>query len=149
MNDVYENAGLNNIQTVVLNYTDMQTGGKLDADGQIEICEVPAGGAIDLAFVTVLTDLAGATDIVANIGYDAADPDELIDALDLDGLTKTAINTGTSFNDGTTDNTVNLVVNNTATAKSVVLDIGGTVGDLTAGKIIAGVRVLDLAALAG
>ena len=136
-------------QYVRLKYTDVQSGGKLDSDGQIEIGTLAPGGICDLGGVIVHTAAAGASDIVANIGYDAADPDEIVDALDLDGLTKATFNTGTDFNDGTTANTVNVLVNNTASAKSIVVDIAGTVADLTAGEWTFLVRTYDLQNIAG
>ena len=135
-------------QDVRLKYTDVQSGGKLDGDGQMNFGTLPPGGFVDVAGVIVHTAAAGATDIVANIGYDAADPDELIDGLDLDGLTKAVYNTGTAFNDGTTDNTVNADVNDTASAKTITLDIAGTVADLTAGEWTFLVRVFDPTQLA-
>lgn len=130
-------------QYVRLTYTDVQSGGKLDGDGQINFGTQPPGAIVDLAGVIVHTAAAGASDIVANIGYDAADPDEFIDGLDLDGLTKATYNTGTDFNDGTTANTINAVVNNTASAKTITLDIAGTVANLTAGEWTFLVRVTD------
>lgn len=139
------NEALNGFSDYIrFNYLDLQTTGFLStlvAANQRKFASVPAGGAVEVAAVYVITAAAGASDIVLDVGTTGADPDDFIDALDLDGLTKAAYNTGdvltTSGDDGT------LFVNNSASALPVYIEVGGTVGSLTAGEWIVAIRVLD------
>ena len=126
-------AGFNNCHR--FNYTNLKTTGYLSTIGaanQRVIGSVPSGGAVNIVGFIQVTDPAGATDITADVGVTAADPDDFIDALDVDGLTKAAYNSGdvltTSGDDGT------LYVNNSASAVDIIMEINGTVADLTAGE---------------
>jgi hypothetical protein len=118
-----------------LSYKDLKTAGflaTLGAANQVIIGYVPSGGAVSVCSVCKITSAAGASDIVFDVGVTGADPDDFIDALDADALTKAAYNTGdvltTSGDDGT------LYVNNTASAVPIYLEVGGTVANLTAGE---------------
>lgn len=124
-------------------HVDLNTTGFLSTIGaanQFRIGSLPAGGAVtNIAFYQI-TDPAGATDLTADVGWTGADPDELIDNLDVDGLTKAAYNTGDGFTGeaGTTDplGVTNAVVNNTASAVDLLVEFNGTVASLTAGEWI-------------
>lgn len=124
-----------------LSYKDLKTTGflaNLGAANQVKIGSLPAGGAVTNIVFYQVTDPVGASDLTADIGWTAADPDELIDNLDVDGLTKAAYNTGDGFTGeaGTTDplGVTNAVVNNTASAVDILLEFNGTVASLTAGE---------------
>ena len=115
--------------------------------GQVTIAQIPAGGIVTRVAVYEKTTHAGtSTDLTLDVGTTSGDPDEFIDALDLDGLTKVAFNTGESFNDGTTANTVNGVVNNTASAVDVLAEVNFT-NTVTAGEYIICLEILDPAKL--
>lgn len=96
---------------------------------------LPAGAVVNFAAVYVNTAAAGASDITLNVGTTSGDPDEMIDALDLDALTKVAFNTGDTFAVTATGATVGPIgtVNNTASAVPIYAKLGGTVSSLTAG----------------
>jgi len=126
------------------NYLDLQRTGYLSTIGaanQRVIAQVPAGGAVSVACFYEVTGAGTATDITADVGVTAADPDDFIDALDVDGLTKAAYNTGdvltTSGDDGT------LYVNNSTSAVDVLMEINGTISSLTAGEWIIGLNIWD------
>jgi hypothetical protein len=122
-------------------YKDLKTTGFLSTIGaanQVKIGSLPSGGAVTNVTLTQITDPVGATDLTADVGWTGADPDELIDALDVDALTKAVYNTGDGFTGeaGTTDpvGVTNAAVNNTASAVDILLEFNGTVGSLTAGE---------------
>ncbi len=126
------------------NYLDLQRAGYLSTIGaanQRVIGVVPPGGAVNVCCFYQVTDPAGATDITADVGVTAADPDDFIDALDVDALTQAAYNTGdvltTSGDDGT------IYVNNSASPVSILMEINGAVSSLTAGEWLIGFNVFD------
>ncbi len=125
-------------------YQDLQRTGYLTTIGaanQRAIAVVPPGGAVNVCCFYEVTGAGTATDITADVGVTAADPDDFIDALDVDGLTKAAYNTGdvltTSGDDGT------LYVNNTTSAVTVLMEINGTISSLTAGEWIIALNIFD------
>lgn len=133
------------------NYRDLQSTGWLSTIGaanQRVIGNHPAGGGITRVAFYQVTDPAGATDLTIDVGTTTADPDEFIDNLDVDGLTKASYNTGDAFigtdsGAATTSNVINMVVNNTASDKDIIMEFNGTVGSLTAGEWIVAWHVLD------
>ena len=127
-----------------LSYKDLKTTGflaTLGAANQVIIGYVQAGGAVNVCCVNQITDPAGTSDIVFDVGVTGADPDDFIDALDVDAMTKAVYNTGdvltTSGDDGT------LYVNNTAAAVPIYLEVGGTVASLTAGEWVIAWQAFD------
>jgi len=118
--------------------TDPFNGETLGTAGQLPIASIPAGGAVELAGVFESTALAGATDIVLDVGTTAGDPDEFIDALDVDGMTAPVFNSG----DGFTGNQSQAVPYQAAT--TILAEVGGTTASLTAGNIVIGLRIIDL-----
>ncbi len=127
-----------------LSYKDLKATGFLStlvAANQRIIGYVPAGGAVSVCAVNQVTDPAGAADIVFDVGVTGADPDDFIDALDVDAMTKAVYNTGdvltTAGDDGT------LYINNTAAAVPIYLEVGGTVASLTAGEWIIAWKTFD------
>lgn len=115
--------------------------------GQVTIAIIPAGGAMELVIVDEETALVGSTSMVIDVGTTAGDPDEFIDALDVDGMTVPVANTGdlmvqsvatTTFKGGA------LPVKFVAADTPVILEVSdAAVASLTAGKIIIGMRILN------
>ena len=110
---------------------------------QVTIATIPAGGAVELAYVYEETALAGASDITLDVGTTAGDPDEFIDALDVDALTAPAYNTGDAFT--TAESVANKLILAGATNSStdVLVEWNGTVASLTAGRVVIGLRIID------
>lgn len=115
----------------------------LATGNQVTVATLPPGGVITRAAVFEITTSAGtSTDLVLDVGTTAGDPDECIDALDLDGLTKAAFNTG----DVLINTAAGYVINNTASAINVQAEVNFT-GTVTAGKWIICLEILDPAKL--
>jgi hypothetical protein len=108
---------------------------------------IPAGGGVDVAVVYEAEALAGATDITLNVGTTSGDPDEFIDNLDVDAMSAPVANTGDALVQSAGNTTIaggSLPVGLTQTDATVYYKFGGTTGDLTAGKVIIGLRIFDL-----
>ncbi len=115
------------------NYADLATTGFLSTIGaanQKQVGSLPPGGIIDTAVLYQVTDPAGATDLTIDFGTTAGDPDELIDAGDVDAATQVIWNTG----DALTSNTLNGYVNNTTAALPLYMEFNGTHASLSAGE---------------
>lgn len=120
-----------------LDYLDMIS---IGTAGQVTIATIPAGGAMEMVGVLEETAVAGTTTLVIDIGTTAGDPDEFIDALDVAAMTVPVFNTGDAFTTGYTQ-----VVGATATAAPVLLEItDANIADATAGKLVIGMRIIDL-----
>ena len=112
------------------------------SSNQVTIGKIPAGGGVKQVVVHEATALAGASDITLDVGTTAGDPDELIDALDVDAMTAPVYNTGDLFeasNAGGID-----LVGLTNTDTDIVAEWNGTVASLTAGKVVVSVTVVNL-----
>jgi hypothetical protein len=138
---------------IKFDYLDLQTSGFLSTIGaanQRKIGSLPAGGIIDLVAVINTVAEAGASDLTLDVGVTSADPDDGIDNLDLDGLTKATFNTGDNFAVTATGATVGPIgiINNTASAVNVLMELNGTVSSLTAGEWVIAWRQLDIGSLA-
>jgi hypothetical protein len=119
----------------------------LATGNQVKVATLPAGGVVTQAAVfEVVTSAGTSTDLVLDVGTTAGDPDEFIDALDLDGLTKAAFCTGDGFTAGGDAGTLNGVVNNTASALDIVAEVNFT-GTVTAGEWLIALTILDPSAL--
>ena len=114
---------------------------------QVTIGEIPAGGAVLYVGVFEATALAGASVITLDVGTTAGDPDEFIDALDVDGMSVPVFNTGdlmvksaatTTFLGGA------LPVGAAQTATDIVCEWNGTVASLTAGEVVIGIKYANL-----
>lgn len=119
------------------------SGETLATAGQLVIASKPAYGAVYLAGVAETVALAGASNITFDVGTTAGDPDEYIDALDVDAMSAPVFNTGDAFNDGTTAGVIN-VVDGTNAAEDIILEVNGTTGDLTAGEVVIGLGIANL-----
>lgn len=120
----------------VFDYTDITNIGD---GGQKTIAQIPAGGAVECAVVYEATALTGATNITLDVGTTAGDPDEFIDGLDVDAMTAPVANTGDSFT-GNQNQPVGL----TNSATDILAEFNGSTGALTAGKVVIGLKILDL-----
>ena len=72
------------------------------------IAKIPAHGAVELAGVANTVDIAGSSSLVIDVGTTLADPDEFINALDVDAMTVPVFNTGDQFTAGTATSTSGL-----------------------------------------
>ena len=118
-------------------YEDLQTIGNA---GQLTIATIPAGGAVELAGVYEAEAFAGTTSLVIDVGTSSGDPDEFIDALDVDAMSAPVFNTGDAFTGGQSQ-----PVGGTNTATSIILEVtDASIASATAGKIVIGLRIVDL-----
>ena len=118
-------------------YEDLQTIGN---GGQLTIATIPAGGAVELAGVYEAEAFAGTTSLVIDVGTSSGDPDEFIDALDVDAMTAPVFNTGDAFTGNQSQ-----AVGGTNTAASVILEVtDAAIASATAGEIVIGLRIVDL-----
>ena len=110
---------------------------------QRTIAIVPPGGVVTGCGVFEVSDFAGtSSNLTLDVGVTAADPDDFIDVVDLDNLTKAAYNTGdVLINTGT-----GWYVNNTASAVPVLIEPNFT-GTVTGGEWYIGIKILDLGLL--
>lgn len=108
------------------------------------IAKIPAHGAVELAGVANTVDIAGSISLVIDVGTTSADPDEFIDALDVDAMTVPVFNTGDQFTSGYTK-----AVKAVTSATEVYIKVtDSAIASLTAGKIVIGLRIIDLAKFA-
>ena len=118
--------------------------------GTRQIATIPAGGAVSLCAVTNTVDIAGSSTLVLNVGTTIGDPDEFIDALDVDAMTVglPTFNTGESFvqADGTTTIAGGLLpVAAASSATPVYVKVtDSAVASITAGEVLIGLEILDL-----
>lgn len=118
-------------------YEDLQTIGN---GGQLTIATIPAGGAVELAGVYESVAFAGTTSLIIDVGTTAGDPDEFIDALDVDAMTAPVFNTGDAFTGGQSQ-----PVGGTNAAASIILEVtDAAIASATAGEIVIGLRIVDL-----
>lgn len=120
----------------VADYEDLQSIGN---GGQLTIATIPAGGAVELAYVDEVEAFAGTSTLVIDVGTTSGDPDEFIDALDVDAMSAPVANTGDAFTGNQTQ-----PVGLTATDAAVLLEVtDANIANATAGKLFIGLRILD------
>jgi hypothetical protein len=130
---------------VRLDYNDLIAIGN---GGTRVIASIPAHGAVELVGVANTVDIAGSSTLVIDVGTTSADPDEFINALDVDAMTAPVFNTGDQYTAGTATNTSGLTqaVKQSASAADIYIKVtDSAVASLTAGEIIIGLRIVDLA----
>lgn len=126
--------------------------GNATSANQVTIATIPVGGALTRVFAYETTALAGATDITLDVGVSAADPDEFIDAWDIDGGTPN-IGNGDAWDTaaagagsgaqlmsqfgGGTKGAVSTA------SQSVLAEFNGTVASLTAGEVFIAMNIID------
>lgn len=131
---------------VRLSYVDLQT---IGTGGTKQIGLIPAGGAVNLVGVVNSVDIVGSTSLVIDIGTTLADPDEFIDALDVDGMTVNlpTFNTGDTMVQaaGTTTILGGLKpVKPVATATPIYIKVtDAAIASITAGEIVIGMEIVD------
>jgi len=113
------------------------------------IATIPAGGAVELCTITNTVDIVGSSSLVVDVGTTLADPDEFVNALDVDAMTVglPTVNQGDQFTAGTAVSTTGLTqaVLPRATAAPVYIKVtDAAVASITAGEIMIGFRILDL-----
>lgn len=113
------------------------------SSNQVTIATIPAGGAVELCMVDEATALVGATDITLDVGTTSGDPDEFINALDVDAMSVPVFNTGDAFS------SPEEITGETASDTNVLVEWNGTTGSLTAGVVVIGLRILDPRRFAG
>lgn len=120
----------------VFDYTDIQN---IGTGEQKVIATIPAGGGVEMAMVYESTAFVGASDLTLDVGTTTADPDEFIDALDVDAMTAPEVNTGDAFTGNQSE-----VVGLTNTATDVVVEFNSaSTGSLTAGELVVALRIVD------
>jgi len=118
--------------------------------GTRQIATIPAGGAVSLCAVTNTVDIVGSSSLVVDVGTTLADPDEFINALDVDGMTVglPTFNTGDLFvqSAGTTTIAGGVLPIAAASASTPVYIkvTDSAVASITAGEILIGLEILDL-----
>lgn len=129
---------------VRLDYNDLIAIGN---GGTRVIATVPAHGAVELVGVANTVDIAGSSSLVIDVGTTIADPDEFINALDVDAMTNPVFNTGDQYTAGTATSTSGLsqAVKQGAAAQEVYIKVtDAAIASLTAGEIVVGLRIIDL-----
>ena len=130
---------------VRLDYNDLIAIGN---GGTRVIASIPAHGAVELVGVANTVDIAGSSTLVIDVGTTLADPDEFINALDVDAMTAPVFNTGDQYTAGTATSTSGLTqaVKQSASAADIYIKVtDSAVASLTAGEIVIGLRIVDLA----
>ncbi len=130
---------------VRLDYNDLIAIGN---GGTRVIAQIPAHGAVELVGVANTVDIAGSSTLVIDVGTTLADPDEFINALDVDAMTVPVFNTGDQYTLGTATNTSGLTqaVKQSASATDIYIKVtDSAIASLTAGEIVIGLRIIDLA----
>jgi len=127
-----------------VSYIDLQAAGN---GGQITIATLPAGSGVISCVVLEKTAFAGSSSVVVDVGTTGADPDEFIDALDVDAMTGPVANTGDAFVQSAGTTTIKggaLPVKLVSSATPVLLEINdSSVASLTAGELVVALQVLD------
>lgn len=116
------------------------------SSNQATLATIPNGGAVEQVYVWERTALAGASDITLDVGTTSGDPDEFIDALDVDAMTAPVANTGDAMVQAAATTTYEggaLPVSFVAADTPILAEWNGTTGSLTAGEVVILMRILD------
>lgn len=117
------------------------------AGGQFTIGSLPPGCIVNRCAVFENVNATGtSTDVTLDVGVTGADPDDFIDALDIDGLTKAAFNTG----DVLVNTAAGYYINNSANTIPMLAEFNGTLtsAGLATGEWIIAWNQLEPAQLA-
>jgi len=130
---------------IKLTYVDLQN---IGTGGQKTIATIPAGGGVDLCVVHESVAFVGTTSLVIDVGTTTGDPDEFIDALDVDAMTIPVANTGDAFVQAAGTTTIaggSLPVKLVAADTDVVVEVtDAAIASATAGELVIGLRIIDL-----
>jgi hypothetical protein len=119
--------------------------------GTRQIATIPAGGAVSLCAVIESVAVVGSTSLVIDVGTTIGDPDEFINNLDVDAMTTglPSFNTGEVFVQASGETTISGgYLPKAAASASTPVYIKVTdaaVASITAGEIVIGLEILDLA----
>jgi hypothetical protein len=100
------------------------------------IAQIPRGGIVTNAAVTVISPITGVADITVTLGVTGTAAG-FVASTDLDALVATAYNTGTLLD------TEPGHINNTTSAVNIIATLGGTVASITGGEIVYALTILD------
>jgi hypothetical protein len=127
-----------------LSFTDLIAIGN---GGQKNLFKLPAGSGVLSCVVWEKTAIVGSTSLVIDVGTTLADPDEFIDALDVDAMTAPVANTGDLFVQAAGTTTIAggvLPVKLVSTATNVVIEVNdAAIASITAGEIVIALQVID------
>jgi hypothetical protein len=127
-----------------LSFTDLIAIGN---GGQKNLFKLPAGSGVLSCVVWEKTAIVGSTSLVIDVGTTLADPDEFIDALDVDAMTAPVANTGDAFVQSAGNTTIKggvLPVSIVSTATNVVIEVNdAAIASITAGEIVIALQVID------
>jgi hypothetical protein len=141
---INESAGTLINYVAKLSFTELQAIGN---GGQKNLFKLPAGSGVLSCVVWEKTAIAGSTSLVIDVGTTLADPDEFIDALDVDAMTAPVANTGDAFVQSAGTTTIAggvLPVKMVATATPVVIEVNdAAIASITAGEIVIALQVID------
>ena len=132
---------------VKLTFKDLQA---IGTGGTKIIGNLPVGAALELCGVINTVDIVGSSSLVIDIGTTIGDPDEFINALDVDGMTVglPTYNTGDIMLQGATTTTTLggvLPVKPVSAATPIYIKVtDAAIASITAGEILIGMRILDL-----
>ena len=118
--------------------------------GTRQIATIPAGGAVSLCAVINTVDIVGSSSLVIDVGTTIADPDEFINALDVDQMTVglPTFNTGDVFVQAAGTTTIAggvLPVGAASASTPVYIKVtDAAIASMTAGEILIGLEILDL-----
>ena len=119
--------------------------------GTRQIATIPAGGAVSMCAVIESVAVGTTSTLVIDVGTTLADPDEFINALDVDAMTTglPTFNTGDLFVQASASTTfAGGILPKAAASASTPVYIKVTdanISTLTTGEIIIGLEILDLA----
>jgi len=131
----------------ILDYQDLQ---RIGTGGTLQIGVIPVGGAVSLACVVNTVDIAGSSSLVVDVGTTLADPDEFIDAWDVDAATVNSpvFNTGDLMLQSAGTTTVlggyRPIKPVTAVTPIYIKVTDAAIASLTAGEIIIGLAIVDI-----
>jgi len=141
---VQEAAGTFLSHSFALTYEDLQAIGN---GGQKTLFSLPAGSGVLATIVKERVAFAGTSTLVIDVGTTSGDPDEFIDALDVDGMSGSVANTGDAFVQGAGNTTIAggaLPVSIVDTATDVLLEVtDANIASATAGEIVVSFIVID------
>lgn len=115
--------------------------------GQKTLFNLPAGSGVLACIVNETVAVTGTSSLVIDVGTTGADPDEFINALDVDAMSGPVANTGDLFVQGAGTTTIAggaLPVKLVATETPVLLEVtDSSIASATAGEITISFLVLD------
>jgi hypothetical protein len=132
---------------VKLDYVDLVA---IGTGNNRSIGTLPAGSGLDICGVLKTVEIVGTSSLVFNIGTTSGDPDEFIDALDVDGMTLNlpVFNTGDTMLQSATTTTI---LGGSRPIKLVSADTpiylkvtDAALASMTAGEVVIGMRIIDL-----